>query len=76
MSLTLDQVEHIADLARLNLTNIEKARYLEQLSAILYFLGIESLATDHCGQLLRYLISLGRWSIRQSYPPTSLLEYS
>ncbi len=39
MSLTLDQVEHIADLARLNLTNIEKARYLEQLSAILVYVA-------------------------------------
>jgi len=39
MSLTLDQVEHIADLARLNLTNLEKARYREQLSAILEYIA-------------------------------------
>ena len=35
MVLTLEEVEHIADLARLELTDEEKARYQEQLSAIL-----------------------------------------
>jgi aspartyl-tRNA(Asn)/glutamyl-tRNA(Gln) amidotransferase subunit C len=35
MTLTLEEVEHIAELARLNLTDEEKARYREQLSAIL-----------------------------------------
>jgi len=35
MSLTLEEVEHIAALARLSLTEDEKARYKEQLSAIL-----------------------------------------
>lgn len=35
MSLTLEEVEHIAHLARLNLTEEEKARYRIQLSAIL-----------------------------------------
>ena len=35
MSLTLEEVEHIAGLARLELTDEEKARYREQLSAIL-----------------------------------------
>jgi aspartyl-tRNA(Asn)/glutamyl-tRNA(Gln) amidotransferase subunit C len=35
MALTLKEVEHIAELARLNLTDEEKARYREQLSAIL-----------------------------------------
>jgi aspartyl-tRNA(Asn)/glutamyl-tRNA(Gln) amidotransferase subunit C len=35
MTLTLAEVEHIADLARLNLSDEEKARYREQLSAIL-----------------------------------------
>ncbi|MCX7668704.1 MAG: aspartyl/glutamyl-tRNA amidotransferase subunit C, partial [Anaerolineae bacterium] len=35
MPLTLEQVEHIADLARLALTEEEKALYREQLSAIL-----------------------------------------
>jgi aspartyl-tRNA(Asn)/glutamyl-tRNA(Gln) amidotransferase subunit C len=35
MSLTLEEVEHIAELARLELTDEEKARYREQLSDIL-----------------------------------------
>jgi aspartyl-tRNA(Asn)/glutamyl-tRNA(Gln) amidotransferase subunit C len=35
MSLTLAEVEHIADLARLELTADEKEQYREQLSAIL-----------------------------------------
>ena len=41
MSLSLDEVEHIASLARLDLTPDEKNRYREQLSAIL----------DHVAQL-------------------------
>ena len=35
MQLSLEEVEHIAKLARLELTGEEKARYREQLSAIL-----------------------------------------
>jgi aspartyl-tRNA(Asn)/glutamyl-tRNA(Gln) amidotransferase subunit C len=35
MVLSLEEVEHIAELARLELTDEEKARYQEQLSAIL-----------------------------------------
>jgi aspartyl-tRNA(Asn)/glutamyl-tRNA(Gln) amidotransferase subunit C len=35
MMLSLDEVEHIASLARLQLTDDEKARYCRQLSAIL-----------------------------------------
>jgi len=35
MGLTLKEVEHIADLARLDLTDAEKEQYREQLSAIL-----------------------------------------
>ena len=38
MTLTLEQVQHIANLARLELTAAELARYRDQLSAILdYF---------------------------------------
>jgi aspartyl-tRNA(Asn)/glutamyl-tRNA(Gln) amidotransferase subunit C len=37
MSLTLEEVEHIAELARLELTDEEKARFSEQLSAILEY---------------------------------------
>jgi aspartyl-tRNA(Asn)/glutamyl-tRNA(Gln) amidotransferase subunit C len=35
MKLTLEEVEHIAELARLRLSDDEKARYREQLSEIL-----------------------------------------
>jgi aspartyl-tRNA(Asn)/glutamyl-tRNA(Gln) amidotransferase subunit C len=38
MALTLDEVEHIAVLARLRLTDAEKALYREQLSAILDYM--------------------------------------
>ena len=39
MSLTLEEVEHIADLARLCLTDEEKGRYRLQLSAILEYVA-------------------------------------
>jgi aspartyl-tRNA(Asn)/glutamyl-tRNA(Gln) amidotransferase subunit C len=47
MALTLTEVEHIAELARLKLTEEEKARYCEQLSAILdYFAQLQALDTS------------------------------
>lgn len=47
MSLTLDEVEHIANLARLRLTEEEKARYRQQLSAILdYVAQLQALDTS------------------------------
>ncbi len=46
MTLTIEQVEHIAELARLELTNEEKIRYREQLSAILeYFAQLQEVDT-------------------------------
>ena len=46
MTLTIDEVEHIAELARLRLTEAEKARYREQLSAVLdYFVQLRELDT-------------------------------
>ena len=46
MSLTLEEVEHIAELARLRLTEEEKERYREQLSSILdYFEQLQELDT-------------------------------
>jgi aspartyl-tRNA(Asn)/glutamyl-tRNA(Gln) amidotransferase subunit C len=39
MSLTLKEVEHIATLARLELSGEQKARYREQLSAILDYVA-------------------------------------
>jgi aspartyl-tRNA(Asn)/glutamyl-tRNA(Gln) amidotransferase subunit C len=47
MSLTIAEVEHIADLARLNLTTDEKALYRDQLSAILdYAAAIQQVDTS------------------------------
>ena len=40
MSLTIAEVEHIAELARLGLTEAEKALYRDQLSAILDYAAI------------------------------------
>ena len=46
MTLTLEEVEHIADLARLNLSTEEKALFREQLSDILdYFAQLQALDT-------------------------------
>jgi aspartyl-tRNA(Asn)/glutamyl-tRNA(Gln) amidotransferase subunit C len=46
MTLTLEEVEHIAELARLALTEEEKARYREQLSDILdYAARLQTLDT-------------------------------
>ena len=47
MILSLEEVEHIAELARLALTDDEKARYREQLSAILdYANRLQAIDTD------------------------------
>lgn len=43
MKLTIDQVQHIADLSRIELTEAEKEKYAEELSAVLGF--IEQLST-------------------------------
>lgn len=46
MTLTLEEVEHIAELARMRLTEVEKELYREQLSAILdYFAHLQTLDT-------------------------------
>jgi aspartyl-tRNA(Asn)/glutamyl-tRNA(Gln) amidotransferase subunit C len=46
MSLTLKEVEHIAELARLDLSETEKEQYREQLSAILdYAASLQDLDT-------------------------------
>ncbi len=48
MSLTLSEVEHIANLARLELSPEEAARFREQLSAILeYAVSLQSVDTSH-----------------------------
>lgn len=47
MTLTISQVEHIANLARLDLTDEEKTRIREQLSEVLdYFTRLQKLDTS------------------------------
>jgi aspartyl-tRNA(Asn)/glutamyl-tRNA(Gln) amidotransferase subunit C len=47
MALTIDEVRHIADLARLELTSEEEERYAQQLSAILdYAARLQSVDTS------------------------------
>ena len=47
MALTLQEVEHIADLARLQLSDEEKERYRQQLSSILdYAARLQSIDTS------------------------------
>ncbi len=47
MSLTIEEVKHIAHLARLNLPEEELARYREQLAAILaHFAQLQELDTE------------------------------
>ena len=48
MSLSLEEVEHIATLARLRLTEAEKERYRQQLSAVLdYMAKLKEVDTAH-----------------------------
>ena len=48
MSITHEDVQHIAELAKLRLTEAEAARYQEQLAAILdYAQRLNALDTDH-----------------------------
>ena len=63
MTLTLEEVEHIAELARLRLTPEEKERYREQLSAIL----------DHVAQLQKVDTS-GIPPTSSVLPPQGLLR--
>jgi aspartyl-tRNA(Asn)/glutamyl-tRNA(Gln) amidotransferase subunit C len=77
MALSLAEVEHIASLARLRLTDDEKARYREQLSAILDYMtmlkrldtsAIEPTAT---GSPLRTVLRPD--VVTPSLPPDALL---
>lgn len=48
MTVTLKEVEHVAKLARLELTDTEKERFTEQLNAILkYAAKLDELDTEH-----------------------------
>jgi aspartyl-tRNA(Asn)/glutamyl-tRNA(Gln) amidotransferase subunit C len=63
MSLTLEEVEHIADLARLRLTDAEKVHYRLQLSAILEYVA-----------QLQALDTAGIFPTSSVLPPRSVLR--
>lgn len=58
MSLTLEEVEHIADLARLKLTDREKEKYCLQLSAILDYVAVLQELDTHQISLTSVVASL------------------
>ncbi len=71
MSLTLAEVEHIAELARLELKDEEKARYREQLSEILeYAARLQAVDTSHISPTASVLA--GRSPLREDVPVEGL----
>jgi aspartyl-tRNA(Asn)/glutamyl-tRNA(Gln) amidotransferase subunit C len=77
MTLTLEEVEHIASLARLRLTTAETARYRDQLSAILdYMAKLNELDTSHIeptATVLPLRTVLRPDVVRPSLPPDECL---
>lgn len=77
MALTLEEVEHIASLARLRLTDEEKARYREQLSAILDYMvklkGLDTSAIEPTATVLPLRTVLRPDVSAPSLPPDQLL---
>ena len=75
MSLSLEEVQHIADLARLQLREDELARFREQLSGILaYFQQLEKLDTETIPPTTS--VSAGQASLRddKTHPGLALDE--
>lgn len=61
MTLSLEEIEHIAALARLRLTDDEKARYRQQLSAVLdYMAKLREVDTAHIEPTASVLPRRGR----------------
>ena len=77
MALTLTEVEHIAALARLRLTDEEKARYREQLSAILDYMAklrqLDTSAIEPTATVLPLRTVLRPDVVTPSLPPAELL---
>ncbi len=78
MKLTLAEVEHIGDLARLKLTDAEKQRYAEQLSDILdYAARLDELDTDDIpptASVLDIQLRLRKDAERPGLPPADVLR--
>ncbi len=77
MALTLEEVEHIAALARLRLTDEEKARFREQLSAILDHMAmlrrLDTTAIEPTATVLPLRTVLRADEPWESLPPDELL---
>jgi aspartyl-tRNA(Asn)/glutamyl-tRNA(Gln) amidotransferase subunit C len=77
MALTLEEVEHIAALARLRLTDAEKALYREQLSAILDYMTllrrVDTSAIEPTATVLPLRTVLRADEARPSLTPEALL---
>jgi aspartyl-tRNA(Asn)/glutamyl-tRNA(Gln) amidotransferase subunit C len=71
MKLTLEEVEHIAELARLRLSDEEKARYGEQLSEILDY-AARLQAVDTSGISPTSSVLPARGALRQDEPRPGL----
>lgn len=78
MRLSKEEVEHIAHLARLELSEAEKVRYREQLSAVLdYVARLQSLDTSAVEPLSSIWIERSRLrpdAVRPSLTPQELLS--
>ncbi len=71
MSLTREEVEHIAELARLELSEEEKLRYRDQLSAILdYAASLQAVDTSQIPPTASVLV--GRSRLRPDVPAAGL----
>lgn len=77
MALTLEEVEHIASLARLRLTEDEKARFREQLSAILDYMTmlrrLDTSSIEPTAAVLPLRTVLRPDVVRPSLPTSELL---
>ena len=72
MKLTLQEVEHIAELARLSLSSQEAAMYQEQLSAILeYFERLQELDTEEIPPTATAMPTRSVMREDETRPPTS-----
>ncbi|MFP3854444.1 MAG: Asp-tRNA(Asn)/Glu-tRNA(Gln) amidotransferase subunit GatC [Anaerolineales bacterium] len=78
MSLSLDEVRHIAKLARLKLSSEEESRYQNQLSDILdYARRLQEVDTDHIpptASVLNLEAPLREDESRPSTPPEEILR--
>ncbi|MDD4802215.1 MAG: Asp-tRNA(Asn)/Glu-tRNA(Gln) amidotransferase subunit GatC [Syntrophomonas sp.] len=78
MALTIKEVEHVAMLARMNLSEDEKQRFTEQLSSILNYAGVlNTLDTDGVEPLTHILPAFNVFrtdTARNSMPREEILK--